>query len=590
MKRIFLLFFLFISPILLGQNDFLLAENYFRNGEFEKAIQIYKKLADKSPYSTIFTEKIVSSYHELNKYKEVEDYLISKQKKHPKLPFYNVMLGYNFEKQQQPKQADIYFRKAIKSVEKNISFTRVVAKMFKNYHKLDLALETYETALKVNPKKNYSFNKAQIYGEKGDFDKMFQSYITMVDKNKTNLKTVQRYAAKYITEDSQNETNLAFKKALLRKSASKPKAEWNILLSWLFTQQKEYAKAFIQQKALFARNTDNIENISNLGEIAFNNKEYEVAKQCFDFVLEKSNYIEDEFNAIYMNLKIAVATQEPNVEALFQNVFNEYGKNQNTLSIQVAYADYLTFEKNQPLKAQEVLEEAMRYAKSKFQKARIKLKLGDVLVFTGKFNKALIYFSQIQTKLKSHYLAQEARFKVAQTSYFKGDFDWAKAQLKVLKGSATQLIANDAVDLYVIISDNQPKDSVPSGLKEYAKADLLAYQNKDNEALAVLENIVLEHKGQPVEDEALFKQGKLLLKQKKYDEAILTLAKVVALDTEGILNDDVYFVMAEMYKNDLNQPEKAQEYYQKIIFEYPSSIYLVDARKKFRKLRGDDIN
>ena len=590
MKHFFILFFLIVSQLTLAQKDFALAENYYRNNEFEKAIQIYKKLADKSPLNVTYIQRLISSYHELNQFYEAEKELLVKLKKHSRSPFYTVLLGYNYEKQHKLNEAQKHYRKALNSIPKNMAYASIIAKLLKNYNQLDLAIEAYDIASEKNPKKNFSFQKAQIYGEKGDFDKMFQSYVSMIRKNTKNLKTVQRYAAKYITEDSESETNLAFKKALLRKSASNPKPEWNVLLSWLFIQQKEYSKALIQEKALFAREADNLEKILNLGEIAFNNKDFNVAKKCFDFVLEKSNYIEDKFNAIYMNLKIAVVTKEPDVEKKFQKVFNDYGKNENTLSIQVAYADYLTFNKNQPQKAQEVLEEAMTYAKSKFQKAQIKLKLGDVLVFTGKFNKALIYFSQVQTKLKSHFLAQEARFKVAQTSYFKGDFDWAKAQLKVLKGSATQLIANDAVDLYVIISDNQPKDSVPSGLKEYAKADLLAYQNKDNEAIAILENIVLEYKGQPVEDEALFKQGKLLLKQKKYDEAILTFANVVAIDAEGILNDDVYFVMAEMYKNDLNLPEKAQEYYQKIIFEHPSSIYLVDARKKFRKLRGDEIN
>ena len=150
----------------------------------------------------------------------------------------------------------------------------------------------------------------------------------------------------------------------------------------------------------------------------------------------------------------------------------------------------------------------MQYSRSKFQRAQIKLKLGEIFVFTSQFNKALIYFSQVQTSLKNHPLSQEARFKVAQTSYFKGDFPWAMAQLKVLKGSTTQLTANDAVDLFLIISDNQPKDSIPSGLKQYAKADLLSYQNKYIQALTILERICLKFKG------FLLKMKPFLSKQK----------------------------------------------------------------------------
>ena len=212
------------------------------------------------------------------------------------------------------------------------------------------------------------------------------------------------------------------------------------------------------------------------------------------------------------------------------------------------------------------------------------------MVFIGKFNKALLYFSQVQTQLKNHPLSQEARFKVAQTSYFKGDFKWAKTQLKVLKGSTTQLFANDAVDLFLVISDNEPKDSIPSGLVDFANADLLAYQNKNKEAIFIYNSILKKYQGQSIEDEALFKQASLYIKEIQYEKAISNLLKVISIDPEGILVDDSYYLLAEIYENNIKDIKKASEYYQKIIFEKASSIYLVEARKKYRKLRGDSIN
>ena len=232
----------------------------------------------------------------------------------------------------------------------------------------------------------------------------------------------------------------------------------------------------------------------------------------------------------------------------------------------------------------------MLLSTSKFKNARIKLKLGEVLVFTGRFNKALLYFSQVQTQLKNHPLSQQARFKVAQTSYFKGDFKWAKSQLKILKGSTTQLIANDAVDLFLVISDNEPKDSIPSGLLDFAKADLLAYQNKNTEAIAIYSALAQKYQGQNIEDEVLFNQAALYLKEGQYENTISNLLKIISTDAEGILVDDSYYLLAEVYKNKIKDTERASEYYQKIIFEKPSSIYLVDARRKYREIRGDIIN
>ena len=602
MKDFFLTIFLFASTFSFSQqkedqNSFFLAETYYRQGEYEKATQIYEKLYDKSPFNTTYLNRLITCYQQTDKFIIAENLLKEKLKKNPSQSYLYVFLGFNFEKQQLNELAKSNYEKALNSLDKNAAYGGIIGRLFKDYNKLDYAIIAYEKAMQKNESSNYNFQIAQIYGEKGDFKLMFESYINLVDKNGSYLNLIQRYASRYITDDSENETNVLFRKTLLRKAASNPKEEWNMLLSWLFAQQKEYRKALIQEKALYQRNSSDLSEIFSLGKLAFDNNNYEAAKECFDFIDEKSFLKEEKIDANLYLAKIAVATKNPETTDFFQSLFTEFGKNVATIDLQVEYADFLTFSKNEPQKATAILEEALTYASSKFDKGSIKLKLGDVLVFRGKFNKALIYFSQIQTKLKGSELAQQARFKVAQTSYFKGDFDWAKAQAKVLKGSTTQLIANDAVDLFLKITDNEPVDSIPSGLKQFAKAELLAYQNKNEKALQELENLFQSKDilvnglipGEVIYDDVLFLQAKLLIKQEKYIEAITSLEKIIAADNQGFLTDDVYYLMAETYNTHLNDVEKAKEFYQKIIFEHPSSIYLVDARKKFRKLRGDDI-
>jgi tetratricopeptide (TPR) repeat protein len=603
MKKIILLIFLTVNGLSIAQNtaqqkfqnDSRLAETYYQEGSYEKATQIFKKLYDSSPFNITYLGRLVSCYQETNQFLVAENLLKSKLKSNKNQVYLYVYLGYNYEKQQQQEKAQEYYKIALISLEKNPTYGRVVARLFKDYSLLDEAILAYEKVMEFNERANYNFQIAQIYGEKGNFKKMFESYINLIDLNDQYFNLVQRYTSQYITDDSENKANILFKKTLLRKSASNPKDIWNTLLSWLFTQQKEYSKALLQEKALFQRKQGDLSAILTIGKIAFEDNSFAAAQQCFSFIVAQSNNKSEIINAHLYIAKIAVVTKNPETETVFLNLFKVFGKNTSTLKIQVAYADFLTFSQNNPRQANIILEEALSSANSKFDKARIKLKLGDILVFTGKFNKALIYFSQIQTQLKNHELAQEARFKVAQTSYFKGDFDWAKAQLKVLKSSTTQLIANDAVALFLKISDNEPVDSIPSGLKQLANAELLAFQNKDEAALTELNRLFTEKKvfinglipGEVIYDDVLFFQAKLLIKQKKYKEAIVRLSKIIEANNQSFLTDDIYFIMAEIYNNDLNNTEKAQEYYQKIIFEHPSSIYLVDARKKYRKLRGD---
>lgn len=590
MKKLFTLIALLYLGISFGQANFRLGDNYLRQGDFEKAAQIFSSLLKRNPHNTTYLKKLVTCYQEIDQFQKADSIIRKSISNIPAQKYLFVELGYNYERQQKEDLAKIEYNKALRFIDQYPNLGGMIGRLFRQNNSLDNAIIAYEKTMELNPNANYEFQLAQIYGEKGDFAKMFNSYVDLVDKNENYIGSVQRVSGRYISDDPLNENNVALKKALLRKSVSNPKNVWNELLSWLFTRQKEYFKALIQEKALFKRDPEYLENIVSLGRVSFENKDYSAAKSCFDFILKNTTFIDKKLNSELYLLKISVAMEDEDTEEKFMTVLKTYGENRNTINIQVEFANYLTFTLGRPNDAEKVLERALGFAKSKFKQAEIKLKLGEVLVFTGRFNKALIYFSQVQTKLKNHPLSQEARFKVAQTSYFKGDFDWATAQLKVLKGSTSQLIANDAAELFLIISDNKPQDSIPSGLTEYAKAELLAFQNKDLEALAVLKDIQANYRGFPVEDEAIYKEAKLMIKQKRYDEALLALAKVLTIDPEGILNDDVYYQVAELYSTKLNMPEKAKEYYQKIIFEYPSSIYLVDARKKYRQLRGDSIN
>ena len=590
MKNIFLIIALFSVSFVFCQNSSSLAESYFREGEYEKASQIYESLEKNNPFNTRYLKRLITCYQETSNYEKAADLLQKKLLNNPSQHYLRIEIGYNFDRQQKTALAKKEYDFAIDAITSNPSLGGIMGRMFQQNNLLDYAIEAYSKTMRLYKNASYEFQIAQIYGEKGEFEKMFDSYTQLIDKDENYLGGVQRFTSRYINEDATNSNNIAFKKSLLKKSISNPKNVWNELLSWLFTKQKEYGKAFIQEKALFNRDPAYIETVFRLAKIAFENNDITTAKKCFDFILEKTNFIEEKITAELYLLKIAVKNTTRNSTSLFEKTLQEYGLNRNSLEIQLEFADYLTFKINNPSKAIEVLEKALLLSTSKFKNARIKLKLGEVLVFTGRFNKALLYFSQVQTQLKNHPLSQQARFKVAQTSYFKGDFKWAKSQLKILKGSTTQLIANDAVDLFLVISDNEPKDSIPSGLIDFAKADLLAYQNKNTEAIAIYSAMAQKYQGQNIEDDVLFNQATLYLKENQYENTISNLLKIISINADGILVDDSYYLLAEVYKNKIKDTEKASEYYQKIIFEKPSSIYLVDARKKYREIRGDIIN
>ncbi len=585
---------LFISGFCYAQNS-QLAYSYFRKGEYKKAANLYEQLYKKNKLRRTYFKKLLSCYQLTEDFEKASNLLKAQMEAYPTQAYLHIELGYNYQLQNQLENATPYYEKALLAIEDNPSNGYLIGTTFKDNHLLDYALKAYLRAMELKPELNLSVYVASIYGEKAEIENMFNAYLDMIEKNEKYFATVQRYAGRFISDDSQDSNNILFRKLLLKRVQKTPRDSWNILLSWLYMQQKDYAKALLQEKALHKRRLEDLNRIVDLGVLAFNNKDYETSKNTFSYILENTTDPNALVDAELYLLESGIATAENENELVevghkFNELLSKYGNNNTTIDLQIAYADFLTFKKNEPQKAIAILKEALKITSSQFQNGSVKIKLADVLVYTGKFNQALINYTQVQTKLKNSRLAQTARFKVAQTSYFKGDYKWALSQLKVLKGSTSQLIANDALELHLLISDNLAGDSIPIALKAYARADLLAFQNRNNEAIDSLTNVLANFKGHPIEDEALFKQAKLFEKTKAYDFAKNNYEKIIALQSDGILVDNAYFRLGQLYETKLQDIEKAKEMYQKIIFEFPSSIFLVEARKRFRKLRGDQIN
>ena len=297
-----------------------------------------------------------------------------------------------------------------------------------------------------------------------------------------------RLLADYISEDSSQPYNQLLKKVLLKKSQAAPDPLWNQWLSWLYSQQKEFSKAFIQEKAVYRRNPDSLQGLINLAVLAKEKEAFETALAVFEFIIKNTTDTRLLIlaNCKLLELKQEIALDSENYEEIrmsYDALLERYQLGQESIELQLSYAHFLAFFDQKPKAASTFLKSAIKQNLSAISAAKLKMKLADILVAQSKFNQALVYYTQIQMRVKNSPLSQEARFKVAKTSYYKGDFDWAETQLKILKSSTSQLTANDALELQLLISDHKSSDSLHTALRLYAKADLLTVQKKPKEAL-----------------------------------------------------------------------------------------------------------
>lgn len=591
---LFLISCILVQTLSYAQEDFL-AKQYFTDGDYEKAVVFYEKLVEKNPRRTDYAEGLVACYQQLERYEDAEIFLLQKIKDTYAFPTFFIELGYNYTLQDQAERATAYYDQAIQKIEENPNFGYSVGYRFQKYALLEYAIKAYTRAMALKPDLNYDFQLARIYGEQGNIEAMYQSYLNLIWEGRTSRANVLRNIDDFISEDPSDANNVLLRKVLLKNAQKSPDILWNELLSWLFVQQKQYNSAFSQEKAIFKRTNEASEDrLENLGHIALEDNDLENAVSIFEYLAENStdpnSKLNAQLNLIDIELKNPTNKVLDQVEKKFQDLVVTYGIESRTLQLQIAYANFLTFKREQPEPAIAMLKKSLELPMGRTITAYVKLALGDILVYDQKFNQALIYFTQVQKSLKNDVLGQNARFKVAQTSFYKGDFDWALTQLKVLRGSTSQLIANDAMQLSLLISDNSLEDSTQTALKKYARADLLAYQNKNKEAIEELEDILQNHKGEKIEDETLLRQAQLLEAQKDYESARFNYQKIVEFYADGILADDAHFALGELYRNIHEEPEKAKSHYEKIIYNYQDSYYFPQARKNFRRLRGDAIN
>lgn len=594
MKKVYFLFFLLWSLGIFAQENFL-AQQYFNDGDFEKAVAFYEKLVEKSPRRTDYIEGLIACYQQLERYEEAEEYLLRQLANKNAYPTFYIELGYNYTLQGNPEKTSEYYDKAIAKIDDNPNYGYAIGLRFQKYALLDYSSKAFLKAMQLNPQLDYNFQLARIYGEQGEIAKMYASYLKLISEGKVSKSRVLRNIDDFINAEAENENNVLLKKTLLQNAQKNPDPLWNELLSWLFVRQKQYASAFRQEKAIYKRtNGATIQRLNLLGRAALENEDTETAMEVYEYVVDNAfdelTKLNAQLDLIAIESSNADEKQFDAIQKKYDGLMAVHGYENQTLQLQVDYANFLTFKMNTPEAAITILKKSLDLPLNTRGNAFVKMALADILVFDKKFNQALIYYSQIQKRLKNDVMGQNARYKVAQTSFYKGDFDWALTQLKVLRSSTSQLIANDAMQLSLLISDNSLEDSTQTALKKYARADLLAYQNKDKDAMEVLEDILQNHKGEKIEDEALLRQGKLLEKIKDYEAAKFNYKKITEFYANGILADDAHFALGELYRKELNQPEKAMEQYEKIIYNYQNSYFFPQARRSFRQLRGDAVN
>lgn len=450
----------------------------------------------------------------------------------------------------------------------------------------------------LNNKYAFSYNLAELYRRKGDTAEMVEEYLNSLAANPARMQTIKTLLQRYLPS---SEYDIA-KQELYSRIQSQPNAiEYVELLAWIFIQEEDYKKALRQIKALDRRLNENGGRVYQLADIAFQAGDYDTAIEAYDYITEKKG----PTSSFYLDAKEQSLTAKRNrliegftytkqelkaLEMEYETFLDEFGRNKRTASILLELAELEAFYLNDLDKSIDLLAELVTYPNiDRYVLANSKIRLADFYLMQGENWEATLLYSQVDKEFKEDVTGHEARYRNAKLSYYTKDFQWAQAQFDVLKASTSRLISNDAIDMSVFIMDNLGLDTTAVPLELYADAELLVFQNKFDAAFEKMGEITSLFPGHGLQDDILYLKAKIYKKQNNYIAAAEAYQQIIDKHIEEIRADNSMFELAQLYETRLNDIEKAKELYETLFIDFSGSTLAVEARKRYRILRGDDI-
>jgi tetratricopeptide (TPR) repeat protein len=581
--------------------DEQLAQQFYQNKEFDKALDYYEKLYNKKSPQVFYTPYL-NCLLETKDFKKAEKIAKKQIKQNPESLNFIVDLGTVYTRSEEPDKAKNAWEQAVKSIKQDEQVFEV-ANAFLAIQQADYAISAYLKGRKISRNNYpYSFELANVYSTKGDKMGMISELLDALEINDSYLQSVQNALQTSFGNDADPKQNELLKTELLKRIAKSPdKTILSELLIWMQIQQKDWEGAFVQGKALDKRKKEEGNRMMGLANMFAQNEAYDVAIKAYQYIIAKGPNVYYYTNAriellnVYYQKVVSkgnyTSTDLTELEKNYNTTISELGKSASTVPLLKNLAHLQAFYLNKTTDAIVLLEETIAMPQLEVHlQAECKLELADILLMTGDIWEASLRYSQVEKTFKHDEIGQEAKFRVAKISYYTGDFKWAEAQLNVLKGATAKLIANDALDLSLLISDALAIDTNEAPLLLYARADLLAFQNKDEQAKLTMDSINTLYPKHALADEILYKKAQIELKHSKYNEAAAFYENIIKNYGDDILGDDALFKLADLNENQFKNLDKAKELYQQLLEKYPGSLYVVEARKRFRRLRGDTIN
>ena len=578
-----------------------LANEYYQSKEYNKAVDIYKKLSKQKRN----IPRIHSNYLDLMinnaKLNDAYKYLNYVIKQYPGNLRYHVDQIYVARLLPNQKEYNRLKEALYDASQGNVNtLKRIAEELSQRQLHNDALVFLSQARIESQNSKAYALDFAKNYSVLGNNPKMIAEYVNFASQQASHISYIKNILQDLLLDESIKE--ILEKELIIRSQKYPDDVLYNDLLMWLYIQGNNYYGAFVQAKAIDRKSQKKGSTVMQVAKMAYDNQAYGDAVLFYDYIVTKSNHKSMLEKAQFLSLlskEKKLSDKQPiDKHALHQiavayQQFYEYTTETNPYRLQALKnkAGIMAYQLNKPDIAIEILEKLKNLSgTTRTFQAQVKMDLGNINMIIGNQWEASLLYSQIEKDNPYTSMAYEAKLKNARLHYFMSNFDLAKSHLDILKRSTTKEIANDALDLSLFIETNTIGDSNELGLMEYANISLLMYQNRYDEARVKLEILIKTQLDHPIRDDGFWLLAKLDKRMGKYKKALNSLNTLIKEYSEGVLGDDALFMKAQILENYLDNKSEAQQVYKQFLENFPGSAYAVEARKSFRILRGDGLN
>lgn len=588
-----------MSQVRMDQTTSQLASKYFSEGDYTKAAPLFREIygtTGNNYYFKLYLHCLI----ELGLSDEAESEVrkVIRKNKTPQ-PEMLVHYGHILKSALKQEEAKAKFEEAIRSIPENKSAYINTANVFMLWSEYEYAEKVFLEGRKKIEGEKFHSELSQVYLYLRNYSSLIEELLELVKESADHLPVAQSMLTSALYMDVENGLSEEFRSALLKRIQAEPSViSYSRLLIWFFIQEKQFPAALRQSIALDRRTRQEEQQILSLASMALNNRSYEDAASAYSYLLGKGKEspswamaYASKLHAEYLHF-VNNETENPerarNVAGQYSAGLQELGYTHPHVSLIREFAHLMAFYLDQPDSAISIIGKGLKIPVLRPDLAgELKTELADIYVYAGDPWEAMLLYSQVIDANRNNSFSDEVKLKKAKLGYYMGNFSWAKAQLDVLKASTSKLTANDAMELSLFIGNNSNLDTTEIPLGYFARADLLFFRNKDNEALRVLDSLENSFPYHDLVDDILFRKARIGERNLRFTEAARYLERIVNEFPDGLLADDALFLLGDINQFRLNNKEKAAESYKTLLFSFPGSIYISEARKRFRELQGE---